>query len=136
MATENNDIRNKAIKDFIVARYPNKGTLKVQVSTGKGNFPIKDAVVEVATNLNGQHKLIYRHLTDNSGIVDNILLPANPSSESQNSQTAGGSGVNYLVSVSHPSFVDQNELVATIYSNVGSILPVDLVPLFTTQEEA
>lgn len=125
------NIRNKAVEDFITARYKDRGTLKVQVSTAKGLFPVEGSIVEVATNINGRKTIIYRLVTDNSGIVDNIILPANPSSESQRSQTATGSGVNYLVSVSHPLYVDRTELPVTIFNNVVSILLVDLIPLFS-----
>ena len=127
---EADNTRNNAVRNRIIERYPNLGNLKVQVSTGKGNFPIEGALVEVARNHNGNHYVLYRYITNNSGIVSDIILPANPTAESQSSSTAGGSGVDYIVSVSHPSFIGQENLIATIYNKVGSILSVDLIPLF------
>lgn len=126
--------RNGAIRQRIIEQYPNIGTLRVQVSTGRGSFPVKGALVEVALNYDGKHYVIYRNQTNESGIVSDLLLPANPTAESQSSATAGGSGVDYLVSVTHPSFADQNDLYATIYNKVGSILNVDLVPVLRNGE--
>ena len=55
---------------------PGRGTLRVQVSTARGAFPVNRAVVEVAVMLGGARVLLYRKRTDSSGIADGFTLPA------------------------------------------------------------
>ena len=68
-------------------------------------------------------------LTDESGIVQGIALPALPAAWSQAPDTASISGTDYLVSVRHPMFVPQEDREATVYARIESILPVMLEPV-------
>ena len=70
-----------------------------------------------------------RGLTDESGIVQGIALPALPAAWSQAPDTASISGTDYLVSVRHPMFVPQEDREATVYARIESILPVMLEPV-------
>ena len=108
---------------------PGRGTLRVQVSTARGAFPVNRAVVEVAVMLGGARVLLYRKRTDSSGIADGFILPAKPSYESQSPGTAGGSMANYVVSVSHPSYEAVTDLPAGVFIGTKTILPVALTPV-------
>ena len=77
----------------------------------------------------GQTHTFYRGLTDESGIVQGIALPALPAAWSQAPDTASISGTDYLVSVRHPMFVPQEDREATVYARIESILPVMLEPV-------
>ena len=46
---------------------PERGSLRVQVSTAYGAFPVNRALVEVAVMLNGARVLLYRKRTDSGG---------------------------------------------------------------------
>ena len=107
---------------------PERGTLRVQVSTGYGAFPISRALVEVAVMINGGRVPLYRRRTDSSGIADGFVLPAKPFSESQSPGTAGDSMANYLVSVSHPGYETVTDLPAGVFIGTKTILPVALTP--------
>lgn len=102
------------------------GTLRLQVSTALGAFPVPNAVIEVLSENGGT--LLFRGTTDESGIADGLSLPAKPREASQNPDTAADSAVRYTVTVSHPVFIPQTHPVF-IYTAVKTILPVVLIPI-------
>ena len=108
---------------------PGRGTLRVQVSTARGAFPVNRALVEVAVMLGGGRVPLYRRRTDSSGIADGFILPAKPFYESQNPGTAGDSVASYEVSVSHPSYEAVTDLPAGVFIGTKTILPVALTPV-------
>lgn len=108
---------------------PGRGTLRVQVTTAGGAFPVARAMVEVAVVLNGVRIPLYRRRTDSSGIAEGFSLPARPFVESQRPATAGGSVIDYAVSVSHPAYLSVTDLPAGVFIGTKSILPVTLTPL-------
>lgn len=108
--------------------YPGRGTLKVQISTAKEAFPIKDAVVSISVNHNGKRYLLYNDVTDMSGIVDNIILPARSVQNSLSFATAGDEA-RYFVSIYHPGFQPIINCKVTIYDKIETILPISLVPI-------
>ena len=118
----------QARQQFTLA-HPDRGTLRVQVSTAQGAFPVPEAAVTVARSFGGVSQILYRGVTDSSGILDGLSLPALPDSYSQNAATAGQSGTEYQVSVYQPDFVPVNGRSVTIFSNIETILPVVLEPV-------
>ena len=72
--------------------HPDQGSLRVQVASGGGIFPVAGARVEVYRRFGGQTHTFYRGLTDESGIVQGIALPALPAAWSQAPDTASISG--------------------------------------------
>lgn len=107
---------------------PGRGSLKVQVSTAREAFPIKDVVVDVAVEYMGKRYTIYNDLTDSSGIVDKMVLPARPSADSLNSKTAFDEA-RYLVSLYSPYYNPVNNYAVTVYDNIETILPISLIPI-------
>ena len=118
----------EARQEFNLAR-PDRGTLRVQVSTAGGTFPVPEAAVTVSRSFGGTSQILYRGITDLSGILDGLSLPALPDSYAQNPATAAQAGTDYRISVYHPEFVPRNDLPVTIYADIETILPVTLEPL-------
>ncbi len=110
-----------------------RGTLKVQVSAAREAFPIKDAIVDVAVIHNGKRYTLYNDLTNSSGIVDRIVLPANSHENSLSSSTAGNGETQYLMSLYHPSFLPLNNISITVFDKIETILPVAMTP--TSRDE-
>lgn len=115
------------LEPFLV-RHPGRGTLRVQVSTGQGTFPVPQALVEVSVLVDGQRLPLYRLRTDGSGIVDDLALPTQAKSVSQNEETARGSATLYTVSVSHPGFLPLLDRTVALFDGVETILPANLQP--------
>lgn len=114
---------------------PGRGSLKVQVSTAREAFPIKDVVVDVAVEYMGKRYTIYNDLTDSSGIVDKMVLPARPAADSLSAKTAFDE-TRYLVSLYSPYYNPVNNYAVTVYDNIETILPISLVPIVRDEVNA
>lgn len=112
--------------------HPDRGTLRVQVSTARGTFPVPEAAVTVTRSFGSESQILYRGITNISGILEGLSLPALPDSYSQEAATARQSGTEYQVSVYHPDFLPVNGRPVTIFSNIETILPVTLEPVTRT----
>lgn len=119
--------QGRAQQDFLAA-HPGRGTLRIQVSTARGAFPVPKATVTVSNPLETGSRALYQGTTDISGILEDLVLPALPESLSQNPATAENSGTVYQVSVRHPGYVPVERREVAIFSNIETILPVVLEP--------
>lgn len=108
------------------------GTLRLQVSTALGAFPVENAEIEITSEQADATSLLYRGITDKSGIADGFSLPARPRSQSQNARTAPYSAMLYTVRVTHPSFVPQISRAVALFADTKTILPVVLTPHLKT----
>ena len=116
---------NSEYEDF-VKKYTGRGSLKVQASMGKEALPVENVFVDVAIVHNGIRYTIYHDVTDSSGIISEIILPALRNSITQNPETASESGPTYLVSAYHPGFEEIVDSPVTIYDQIETILPLNL----------
>ena len=114
--------------ELFLQEHPGRGTLRVQVSTAGGTFPVPQAVVEVSRVFGGVRRTLYRAFTNQSGIVDQLILPALPAAYSQQESTAIDSGTQYQVSVSRADFIPLSDKTIEVYDRVDTILPVALRP--------
>ena len=120
---------NRTDYETFLKLHPGKGKLKVQLSTAGGTFPVEGGSVEVSRDFGGERRVFFKELSNQSGIVENIELPALPADYSQNSATATDSSTDYNVAVYHPDFVNEPYLKIGIYDGVETLLPVALRPI-------
>lgn len=106
-----------------------RGTLRVQVSTARGTFPVPGARVEVSRVFGGVRRVLYSRVTDLSGIAGGMALPAQATASSLNEQTAMDSGTVYQVSVYHAGYLPLRLRDVEIYNGIETILPVALEPM-------
>lgn len=118
---------NPEYEQFI-AENPGRGRLRIQISAADDAFPVSGVTAEVALEYNGQRFLLYKDVTDSSGIIENIVLPARAASESQNPETADGCETDYLISVYRPGFEELTDLPVTVHDKTETILPIELCP--------
>ncbi len=118
---------NPAFEDFIKEN-SGRGSLKVQVSTASETFPVKGVTVEIVLDYKGDRYLLYKDVTDSSGIVDKIALPARPHGDSQTPETAESCEVEYLVSAFSPGFEAVTDSPVIIHDRTETILPIALCP--------
>lgn len=112
-----------------IRRYPGRGTLKVQLSVARGAYPIKNAMVDVAQLYNGVRYSLYNDVTDISGIVDNMVLPARSIESTLNFDSGALPEAEYLITVFHPDFREVTDCRVVIHDRIETILPLSLVPL-------
>ena len=115
--------------EVFLKTHPGRGKLRVQVTEARGAFPVPGAPVEVRRRFGGESRLLYKVLTDSSGIVENLVLPTLPAELSRQEATADSGGTAYLVAVSHPAFRTPAETAVMLYDGIETILPVALQPL-------
>ena len=118
----------KGPQEWFLDAHPERGTLRVQVSTGRGLFPVEGARVEVYRDFGDQRVVFYEGVTDRSGIVDDIRLPALPAGWSQSAETAGISGTTYQAAVRHPRCSTVDGRPVTVFPRIETVLAVSLEP--------
>ena len=116
----------KGLEQWFMDAHPERGTLRVQVSTGRGLFPVEGARVEIYRNFGPERTVFYEGVTDASGIVEDIRLPALPAGWSQSAETAGISGTAYQVAVRHPQYGTVEGRPVTVFPRIETILAVSL----------
>ena len=109
--------------------HPGRGSLKVQVSAANQSFPVKNVFVEVAVMDGAMRYSLYQDVTDEAGIVNEIVLPTCPASDNNSPETAGKGDTVYLISVFHPAFAEVVDFPVTVQDRTETILPVALEPL-------
>ena len=118
----------KGPEQWFMDAHPERGTLRVQVSTGRGLFPVEGARVEIYRNFGPERTVFYEGVSDASGIVEDIRLPALPAGWSQSAETAGISGTAYTVAVSHPDYHCPEHQQVLVFPRIESVLAVTLPP--------
>ncbi len=121
-------------EDYIRA-YPGRGTLKVQISVARGAFPLKNVLVDVSQIYQGVRYSLYNDVTDLSGIVDNMVLPARSIETTLNFEDAQLPEAEYLVTVFHPDFHELTDCAVVIRDKTETILPIALVPITGERED-
>ena len=112
--------------DAFMQAHPERGALRIQVTAGP--FPWRGR--RWRCRLFGQlRQVFYRGVTDQSGILQGIALPALSAAWSQSSDTADVSATDYQVTVRHPMFAPDVGRNAAVYARTETILPVALEPL-------
>lgn len=113
--------REEFMRDF-----PGKGTLKVQVTYGSGTLPVSNATVHITSLYDGKLYDLFNGVTDTSGILENITLPAAEFENTNDYSTSYEKSAVYRVSVFHPDFVPIDNMPIIIYDGIETILPVTL----------
>ena len=111
-----------------IRRYPGRGTLKVQLSVARGAYPIRNAMVDVAQILDGVRYSLYSDVTDISGIVDNMVLPARSIGTTLNFDELLPEA-EYMVTIFHPDFQEITDCRVVIHDRIETILPISLTPV-------
>ncbi len=125
---------NMTYEQFL-AENPGIGALRIQVFSGQQSVPIPNAEVIVSKNFADGQKIFFDGLTNISGIVDNIELPA-PSREISESPQPRGDGVEmvlpysqYNVMVKEQRYRQQEYTHVPIFDGIKSIQPVRMTPV-------
>jgi len=110
--------------DQFLRRSTGEGTLKIQTSRAQGALPTAGVRISVITRFSDARVLFFDGVTDEDGLITNILLPAPPAAASLSAETARR-GALYQVFANHPDF-EPEVYEAEIFDGVTAILPVSL----------
>lgn len=100
-----------------------EGLLKVQAFTANQAYPVEGVNIEVYKNINGNNVLFFSGVTDTSGIIDNIVLPAKPSVDDVNS-VEDIVFTNYNLIATYPKSNMKREFEVSIFDNLKVIQPI------------
>ena len=110
---------------------PASGTIKTQVFTARGAYPVEQAQVDLYKVFPEGDYLISRQYTDRSGQVDPVTVPVYQRSLSE---SPGDSTpyVSYRIAVTHPGFADAVIEQVPVFEGVTSLQSVNLIPMAAT----
>lgn len=115
-------MKSQGYFDFIEEN-SGEGLLKVQAFTANQAYPLEGVNIEVYKNINGNNVLFFSGVTDTSGIIDNIVLPAKPSVDDVNS-VDDIVFTNYNLIATYPKSNMKREFEVSIFDNLKVIQPI------------
>ncbi len=99
------------------------GILKVQVSGANQAFPLSGVEVEIWKEINGDKVVFFKGTTDNSGIIDNIILPAKPSKKDVE-EASDIIYTNYMLTITYPKSDITKDYQIGIFDDLKVIQPI------------
>lgn len=70
------EFKNTDLYDDFIRENPDTGNLKVQVFTAYGAIPVANTAILITKDIEEYRVVFFQGLTDSSGIISNISLPA------------------------------------------------------------
>ena len=108
-----------------LAQNPFTGRLRVQAFRGNQAYPVPDARVVISRRFTGGDRVFFEGVTDQSGIIDGIQLPAPPRGDSLSANGPVNTAVYDLVAT-HPSYVTIRTQ-PEVYEGVTAIQPLQFL---------
>ena len=103
---------------------PDQGILRIQAFRGPQSIPVQDVRITVSRQLGEGEYVFFTGKTDESGLIDPIVLPA--PNRSQSLQPGGNNpSATYTVRAEHPKFQPQ-EITVNLYQAVKTVQPIQL----------
>ena len=118
-----NFINSYEYKEFI-KNNPEIGYLKIRAFAASGAIPISNLKVVVSTNINNDTIIFYEGVTNQSGIIEGIKLPA-PKLEVNNLNTPNKT--KYLITATYSDNIKKIYEI-NIYENVSVIQNISITP--------
>ncbi len=120
------EFTNSAVYQEFIKNNPSKGFLKIRAYAANGAVPISGLKVVVTKNINENTNVIFfEGITNSSGIIDNIALPA-PTSITDNLIIPRMTTYSILATYP-PDNVNQSYIV-NIYDNLSVLQNVVVIP--------
>ena len=113
--------------DAFMAKNPNVGYVKMQVSTAGGVLPVPDAKVTITKELGNNVFTLYILTTDVNGQTLAVPLPAPDSSLSQTPDNSTPYST-YTIAIEHPKYQNVYNYSVPVFDGITSIQPVVLLP--------
>ena len=112
----------KKYKEFAM-NHTGSGELKVQVSGANQAFPLEGVIIEVNKEINGEDVTFFKGQTDNSGIIDDIILPTVRAKDDIESQE-DIYFTDYKIVATYPRVDGKKEYIVSIYDGLKVIQPI------------
>ena len=106
---------------------PAEGTLKIQAFTARQALPVPGTHIIISKQIGDDMHIFFEGDTDESGIIDGIVLPA-PARSSSEKPFQPHPFTIYDIHVQNPLYLPQDLRYGAIFEGVKSIQPIDLIP--------
>lgn len=100
-----------------------KGILRVEASTASEAYPLKEVEVIISKKLDGNKIIFYKGVTNDSGIIDGIILPT----REMNSEVEDASDIlftTYDLEAKYPKYGLEKMYDVSIFDDVKVIQPI------------
>lgn len=113
-------------EDTAVSAQEHSGTLRVSVTTAKGAKPVPYATVVITQELpDGKERLISMQVSNQSGEIMNVSVPAPPPSADQRSPES----YRYDISVYAAGYYRERSRNVPVFPDIVSMQRFDMIPL-------
>ncbi len=114
---------------------PYSGTLTVHVTTAAGAYPVSGATVRILGRSAGVRELTFAQFTDRDGNTEDLSLPApDPALSASPNPPASPFSV-FDISVAFPGYYQKAVYSVSVFPNVRTVLPVNLIPFSEFEAE-
>lgn len=124
---ENSDKPTQETLEEYLMKNPHAGVLKVVAFTAKGFIPISEARVYITKLIGEDRVMMEKGLTDESGILDNIVLPAPSRNTSFLQNEAELPYAVYDIKVEHADYESVLKSDVPIYEGIKSIQNINMM---------
>lgn len=127
-AEENTDLA------IYLAQNPKEGSLRFQVTVGRGVIPIEGADITVSKTINGKKYIFEATTTDQDGLSKTITLPA-PDRQLSLSPGEPDAYSTYDARIDHPGYSSMEFLNIPIFEGITSLQSARMLPTFEGNQE-
>ena len=100
-----------------------KGILKIEASTASEAYPLKDVEITISKRLDGANVIFYKGVTNDSGIIDGIVLPTRAMTNEVN-DVSDIFFTTYDLVAKIPKYDVEKDYDVSIFDNVKVIQPI------------
>ena len=102
-----------------------KGILKIEASTASEAYPLEGVEVTISKKLDGRKVIFYNGVTNNSGIIDGIVLPTRRI-ENEVEDVSDIVFTTYDLVANYPKYNMNKEYDVSIFDNIKVIQPITI----------
>ena len=78
---DNEEFKNSSTYNNFININNGKGILKIEASTANEAYPLSGVEITISKKLDGNNVIFYKGVTNDSGIIDGIILPTREAKE-------------------------------------------------------
>ena len=116
--------KSSTYKNFITT-HPSSGSLRIKASAANGAVPISGVKIVVTTKIDNNTVIFYEGYTDNSGLINSIILPAY---KLDNDNLVIPEKTEYSVEATYIPDNLSMTFKVNIYENINVVQNINIVP--------
>ena len=122
---DSEEFKNSSIYKNFININNGKGILKIEASTASVAYPLEGVEITISKMLDGNKVIFYKGVTNNSGIIDGIILPT----REINKEVENVSDIvftTYDLEASYPKYNYNKMYDVSIFDDIKVIQPITI----------